>query len=606
MSVFVVRMFTALLLTTLVFVAEVSAEPAMAPLSQKPRVLNNFVVQLLDVKDLPDDRRQAFRFESPRDGWLFFRVTAGVGRGGGITATLSGNGAAKSASMPLFTFSSRERRTHEVMRHLPRGEYTLQIESKNADIASLVVRKVPIIMYQRVPGSFRSMPGFPEYNRRFLARCGMLSACNTIGTYDGFRWMKQWLDSGRHTVRIAGGIGGLTTTKLAYEHWGGCMEHPTGVKGTIIDEFYPGLSGRFSAWVPALKRLRAEKPHKHCYLYLAGTAKDIRGIVEPLKDQNCYFVLEEQTYEARTLAELTKDGFARNWVKGFEEYFPRFPERCIHSIGVMSGPSDSKYNDDIYPDVSYKVLKELQFHALATDPVFAPAGGVEIYQSPVCDEEYLRWCARLFRHYAIEGSRERLTDDPYALSHIKNPDFDEGLKGWTVNPATAGSIATAKLEGYGLNVQGRHGRVGIGDRFATTTRNATKPNEISQEIRNLQPGRYYSVRVYTGDRANLHRWQIHNVSIRIPDAREVPNLTMHMPWMHRPAEKFGNKPTYPCYHRVVFQAVKSTARLVISDWHSPGVPTGPVGQELLFNFVQVEPYLMPGSDVAGIGDPSAP
>ena len=152
MSVFVVRMFTALLLTTLVFVAEVSAEPAMAPLSQKPRVLNNFVVQLLDVKDLPDDRRQAFRFESPRDGWLFFRVTAGVGRGGGITATLSGNGAAKSASMPLFTFSSRERRTHEVMRHLPRGEYTLQIESKNADIASLVVRKVPIIMYQRVPG----------------------------------------------------------------------------------------------------------------------------------------------------------------------------------------------------------------------------------------------------------------------------------------------------------------------------------------------------------------------------------------------------------------------------------------------------------------------
>ncbi len=47
MSVFVVRMFRALLLTTLVFVAEVSAEPAVAPLSQKPRVLNNFVVQLL-------------------------------------------------------------------------------------------------------------------------------------------------------------------------------------------------------------------------------------------------------------------------------------------------------------------------------------------------------------------------------------------------------------------------------------------------------------------------------------------------------------------------------------------------------------------------------
>ena len=600
----VVRVPLVLLLVTALFLSKAPAEAPVVPMRQKSRVLNNFVVQLLDVKDLPDDRRQAFRFVSPRNGWLFFRVSAGVGRKGSITATISAEGAKAGGAMPLFAFASRERRTLEVMRHLPRGEYTLRIELVNADIQSLVVRKVPIIMYQRVPGSFRSMPGFPEYDRRFLTRCGMLSACNTIGTYDGFRWMKQWLASGRHTVRIAGGIGGLTTTKLAYEHWGGCMEHPTGVQGTIIDEFYPGLRSRFSAWVPALKRLRAEKPRKHCYLYLAGTAKDIRGIVEPLKDQNCYFVLEEQTGEKRTLEELVKDGFAREWVKGFEEYFPGFPERCIHSVGVMSGPSDSKYNDDVYPDVSYKVLKELQFHALATDPVFSPAGGVEIYQSPVCDEEYLRWCARLFRHYAIEGSRERLTGDPYKLTHIKNPDFEDGLKGWAVNSAVEGSVATAKIDGYGLYVQGRHGRVGIGDRFATTIRNAAKPNEISQEIRKLQPGRYYSVRMYTGDRNNLSKWQIHNVSIRVPDAREVPHLTMHMPWMHRPAEKFGNKPTYPCYHRIVFQAVKSTARLVISDWHSPGVPTGPVGQELLFNFVQVEPYLMADGGVARFGDPS--
>ncbi|GIS59105.1 MAG: hypothetical protein CM1200mP2_13300 [Planctomycetaceae bacterium] len=165
--------------------------------------------------------------------------------------------------MPLFTFSSRERRTHEVMRHLPRGEYTLQIDSKNADIASLVVRKVPIIMYQRFPGgSFRSMPGFPEYNRGFFwpgAAC--CPPATRSGPTRGFSMDEavagQW---SAHSEDRRGESGGLTTTKLAYEHWGGCMEHPPGVKGTIIDEFYPGLSGRFSAWVPALKRLRAEKP----------------------------------------------------------------------------------------------------------------------------------------------------------------------------------------------------------------------------------------------------------------------------------------------------------------------------------------------------------
>jgi len=599
------RSIVAVLLAASLGLAQDTERVEPVPLTQKPRVLNNFVVQLIHTTNLRDQRRHAFRFVSPRDGWLFFRVSAATTRRGSITARLVGPPDTKPASMPLFSFDGGERRTAEVMRHLPRGEYTLEIETIDSEISLLDIRKVPIIMYQRIPGNFRSMPGFPNYDRRFLARCGMLSACNTIGTYDGFGWMKAWSATGRHTVRIAGGIGGLTSTKLAYEHWGACMEHPTGVNGTIIDEFYPGLSGRFPLWVPALKRLRSEKPHKHCYLYLAGTAKHIRGIVEPLKDQNCYFVLEEQTYEARTKAQLLKDGFAREWVRGFEEYFPGFPERCIHSVGVMSGPSDSKYNDDIYPDVSYKVLKELQFHALATDPVFAPAGGVEIYQSPLCDEEYLRWCARLFRHYAIEGHRERLTDDPYDLLHIQNPDFDAGLKNWTIRSATPDSVTTAHVEGWGLNVQGRHARVGIGDRFAVMTRSDKAPNEISQEITGLEPGRHYSVRLYTGDRQNLHKSQIHNISIRIPDAQELPGLVMHVPWMHRASERFGNKPTYPCYHRIVFRAVKPTATLIISDWHSPGTPTGPVGQELLFNFVQVEPYLMPTRDRGGTGDPSA-
>ncbi len=50
---------------------------------------------------------------------------------------------------------------------------------------------------------------------------------------------------------------------------------------------------------------------------------------------------------------------------------------------------------------------------------------------------------------------------------------------------------------------------------------------------------------------------------------------------------------YPNYHRYVFKAVTSTAMLMISDWHSPTIPSAPVGQELTFNFIQVEPYLMP-------------
>jgi hypothetical protein len=45
------------------------------------------------------------------------------------------------------------------------------------------------------------------------------------------------------------------------------------------------------------------------------------------------------------------------------------------------------------------------------------------------------------------------------------------------------------------------------------------------------------------------------------------------------------------YHWRVFRARDKTARLIISDWLSSSDPGGPIGQELLFNFVEVQPYL---------------
>ena len=55
---------------------------------------------------------------------------------------------------------------------------------------------------------------------------------------------------------------------------------------------------------------------------------------------------------------------------------------------------------------------------------------------------------------------------------------------------------------------------------------------------------------------------------------------------------------YITYRRDVFRAKRATAKLAISDWESdPSAgsgqadPGGPVGQELGFNFIQVQPYL---------------
>tara|TARA_B100001123_G_scaffold291655_1_gene325142 strand:- start:3125 stop:3274 length:150 start_codon:yes stop_codon:yes gene_type:complete len=44
------------------------------------------------------------------------------------------------------------------------------------------------------------------------------------------------------------------------------------------------------------------------------------------------------------------------------------------------------------------------------------------------------------------------------------------------------------------------------------------------------------------------------------------------------------------YHWRVFRATRDRALLTISDWSSNQNPGGPSGQELMFNFIEVQPY----------------
>ena len=559
---------------------------------QAPRVLNNFVTEVLLAHDLKGEGTHRFSIDNPRRGWLFFRTRALAGRAGEVRLSIRPEGGADSPEDLVIEYGRGDHKTVERMRFLDPGRYTVGLRLKDAEVSSLEIRMIPIINYERFHGSFQGMlGGFPEYDRDFLTRCGMLDSINTIGTYDGFKWLKEWQDGGKHAIRIAGGHG--------FDFWDGCM-NSYGVNGIIIDEFYPGISKNFPAWVDDLKRVRQRHPGKLCILYIAGGADALRPLIEPLKDLDFYIAPEEQIYETRlTEQELIEKGFALGWISQFKDsYFPDVSARTVHSVGVYSGPSPSKYNDDVYPDRSWKVHRELHLHELATDPVHQGAGGIEIYQSTMCDEEYLRWMARLFRHYCIEGSSERLSKDPYVLNHLQNPDFEQGLEGWTLEAAAADSVEVRKREGFGVKVQGRHAPADVGDAFLWTRRHAEKPNVIWQEIRNLEPGRYYSVKMITADHGNLHKWQLHNISLHVGDPAVVmPQQCFQTVWRHNPEKEFGNKPTYPNFHRVVFRARSETVKLAISDWqrtyrHAP-VPTAPVGQELMINFIQIEPYLMP-------------
>ncbi|MAE64558.1 MAG: hypothetical protein CMJ18_09845 [Phycisphaeraceae bacterium] len=559
--------------------------------------MNNFVTELAAAEGLGDGTHR-FVVENPRTGWMFFRSEAATDRSGSVEVSISAHDIGEKV---ILEQGPHALRTLESMQRLKKGPVTVEVEVRNAEVRRFEVRLIPAILYDHWPTS-NKLEAYGEYSWEFLEREGLLASMNTVSSWA--HWVdgkfdfdgensdvpRPWLVTGRHRIGICSG---LQTGETAYRFWSTALSRDD-LDGVIIDEFYPKLSKHFPDWVKTLKRVTAEQPDKPVYLYLAGGAKDLRPFVEPLADTGAYFVLEVYTDEKRTEKEMLEDSFGVNWTKSFEEYFPGFTERCVHAIGFMSGAASGKDSGDIYPGASYKVLKDVQFQRIATDPALRGLGGVGNYNSIYIDEEYMRWYGRLLRHYCIEGNTERLTgDDPYELPHIANPDFETGLDGWTIEPAEPESIEVRHAKGYGIHVQGRHKKE-VGDHYLWMKRSAEKPNVITQEIRDLEPGRHYSVRFYTTDLKNMHEHQVHHVYAYLQgDVREVPSETIHDAWIHAPTAAFGNKKTFPNYHRIVFRANATTAKLRITDWRWVSLPTAPVGQELMLNFIQVEPYLMP-------------
>jgi len=75
----------------------------------------------------------------------------------------------------------------------------------------------------------------------------------------------------------------------------------------------------------------------------------------------------------------------------------------------------------------------------------------------------------------------------------------------------------------------------------------------------------------------------------------LPDKTFHQAfrsgWVGKAYGPFnkGNS-LYVTYHRVIFRATASDARLVVSDWQGDINPGGPIGRRLMHNFFEVQPY----------------
>ena len=139
-----------------------------------------------------------------------------------------------------------------------------------------------------------------------------------------------------------------------------------------------------------------------------------------------------------------------------------------------------------------------------------------------------------------------------------------------------------------------------GDTFLTMKRVAAKPNSVSQVIGDLEPSRYYSVKLFTSDRNNLGTEAKHAVSIRLDNVDVIPDKcfqeVFHNCYSHEAhGFNYENKAWFN-YHFIVFRAKGKTAGITISDWAGESDSNGTIGQELSFIFVEIEPYLMDSAD----------
>lgn len=241
-------------------------------------------------------------------------------------------------------------------------------------------------------------------------------------------------------------------------------------------------------------------------------------------------------------------------------------------ITLSAGNCAMRYSNDKCPQASYKVLLDMQFHALANEPAFEDLWGVGFWSGHYIDEELMRWYAALFRHYLIQGKRERLTDDPYLLDHLENPGFEDGTEGWTIEPAEAESavvIAVADMPQKGARQ--KYCPVPEGGHVLRTRRTGARPNVMSQTIRSLELGRFYSLKLYNTDAGYTNR--LIPVSIRLEGTDLQQANTLDHVW--KKGKICWN------YHYRVFRARSSEGQFVISD-----AQTG----EVFWDFVQIEPY----------------
>jgi len=575
--------------------AEIAATSALATVlpdgDARVVVLNNLVSELMNAQRRGLLQRRELAFMNPRDGWCFFSVE------GGATLTLEGE------DKPLAAAPASGAAT-EAMRLLPAGRHTLRITGTPTQV---IVRSIPALVHNVYP----TTPGIQPFGTHTWERMAKytLPNCNMIESHRlDIPESSEWLAQGRHWIvnRTAAWLsaqrngGSFDGPEAIYQYWRKTPGFGTDkISGMQVDEYGASWGGAKLTATSRSVAMLAEDPNfagKYWIPFAAGSFQSDSGrlFVKTTLAAGWPFSIERYIGEMPT-EEQDREHVRSTLLAEAERWETTAPSSLRRAIFTLMYAYLPYCTTNRFPTIDFRAHLEMQMQVLATGPSYFGLWGVQPYRANYVDEEILHWMGMLLRHYAIEGRTDWLLQDPYALAHVTDPDFTEGVKHWRIEPAEDGAIFADDFEGYGT-LEGRYPWASYGNTFLVMKRGSKAPNRFIQTIRGLTQGRVYSLKLITGDyddlKADRSQKRTHAVTIDIAGADVLDDAFQYPFYSARGPKPFDrDHPFHMNYHWRRFRAKGPTAELIISDWKNETDPAGPIGQQLMYNFIEIQPYL---------------
>ena len=606
--------------SALIYVCGLAAAPSNTGSLSENRRLNNLATVLLDVVGFPT--AEFFPFLRSGGGWIFISLaTHGEGT---IRFALDKASPGETQIYP----DPRTGSAHEAMAYVREGRHTLQIERTGTiAIEHLTLKAIPELMHCGL-GFDPQIKSYGVYDLDFLKQdilpnVTTLIIPNNLKLSDSV--IENWHRQGKRFVAEVGINSQARTTGEHATFWTSFFQKAPFLDGIIIDEFIvnrpvsewaaltPDRLARmdkeradYELYSEAFKRIHADSrfAQKSIYAYVGGSGKklnqEIIGTNVIRTIVNCAYFVAPERYLHEMSSEKGSQEALQAVIDGLADWEAKEPgvkKQMVITFGLFSMPPGSINKQ---PNVDYHVWMDQQMNLVANDPTLADIAGLNWWTSSLADEETVRFVGKLYRHYAIEGRTNRFTSDPLFLNHIQNADFAQSTNGWLLHPAEEGSIALKGFPRYG-RIEGRFMGLGrpadpehIGDTFLWMKRTEKGPNTFSQTIKNLQPGRLYSLKMLVCDYNDLITPKPKQIAeakslfaVHIEGGDVDPARSFSEVYASSPEPKI---PVCITYRWEIFRAKAPNATLTVSDWQSPGKPTPPFGQEQAFNFIEIQPY----------------